>query len=160
MWPEHYIAQLVVNDGLNQQPAIHRYRDHRKHSASSECRLKSASVNVNSLVQLNGSGSTDVNGNPLTYVWSLNTTQAPGSKATLSNPTIVNPTFTADVPGTYVAQLIVNDGSSSSRPATVTVSTNAVQAPTANAGPPPNGCPRCHGNAQRLGLDRSSGTFR
>ncbi len=132
-----YIVALVVYDGVN-------------YSAQSTVTVTTGNtppvartgsnqqVNVNTLVQLNGAGSTDVNGNALTYVWTLNTTQASGSKATLSNSTAVNPTFTADVPGTYVAQLIVNDGFSSSQPATTTISTNAVQAPTANAGPPQN----------------------
>ena len=130
-----FIVQLVVNDGLNNsQPSTVTVTTGNTPPVANAG--SNQQVNVNSLVQLNGSGSTDVNGNPLTYVWTLNTTQAPGSRAVLSNPTSVNPTFTADVPGTYVAQLIVNDGFSSSRPATVTVSTNAVQAPTANAGSP------------------------
>ena len=34
-----------------------------------------------------------------------------------------------------MAQLIVNDGKINSAPATVTITTNSVQAPTANAGP-------------------------
>ena len=135
-----YIIQLVVNDGLNNsQPSTVTVTTGITPPVANAG--SNQSVNVNALVQLNGSGSTDVNGNPLTYVWSLNTSQAPGSEATLSNPTAVNPTFTADVPGTYVAQLIVNDGYSSSHAATTTISTNAVQAPTANAGPPQNAAP-------------------
>ncbi len=130
-----FIVQLIVNDGLrNSQPSTVTVTTGNTPPVANAG--SNQQVNVNSLVQLHGSGSTDVNGNPLTYVWTLNTTQAPGSKAVLSNPTSVNPTFTADVPGTYVAQLIVNDGFSSSQPATVTISTNAVQAPTANAGVP------------------------
>ena len=57
-----------------------------------------------------------------------------GSAAVLSNSFAVNPTFTADLPGIYVIQLVVNDGSLPSAPATVTVTTNALQQPTANAG--------------------------
>jgi hypothetical protein len=88
-------------------------------------------------VQLDGSRSTDADGNPLKYQWSLNTTQAPGSKAALSNPNIVNPAFTADAAGIYVAQLIVTDGTIASPPATVTVTITAgtVLPPQANAGP-------------------------
>ena len=41
----------------------------------------------------------------------------------------------ADVEGTFVAQLIVNDGHNDSKPSTVTISTNAIQPPVANAGP-------------------------
>src|SRR6185503_4716287 len=45
-----------------------------------------------------------------------------GSAATLSNPTMVNPTFVADLFGTYVAQLIVHDGTLASAPDTVSIS--------------------------------------
>jgi len=45
----------------------------------------------------------------------------------------VKPTFGVDVPGTYVAQLIVNDGHVDSAPATVTIVT-ANSPPVANAG--------------------------
>jgi len=77
-------------------------------------------VNIGALVHLTGSGSTDPNGFPLTYSWSL-TTRPSGSTAVLSSATAVNPTFVADVAGTYVARLIVNNGFSSSAPDTVTV---------------------------------------
>ena len=85
-------------------------------------------------MQLNGAGSTDANGLPLTYQWSFITLPA-GSAAALSNPTAVNPTFTADRPGTYVAQLIVNNGTLNSDPSTVTITPTRSLAPTANAGP-------------------------
>ena len=91
-------------------------------------------VTVGQLAQLNGSHSTDVDGNALTYSWSLLSVPA-GSTAALSNPSAVNPTFTVDVAGTYVAQLIVNDGMLNSTPATVLLTTNMVLAPTANPGP-------------------------
>ena len=74
---------------------------------------------VGQVVQLDGSGSSDPNGDSLTFRWAL-TTRPAGSQATLTNATLVNPTFVADVLGTYVAQLIVNDGSLDSLPATVT----------------------------------------
>ena len=83
--------------------------------------------------QLDGSGSTDVDGDPLTFRWSLQSAPS-GSTAVLSSTSSVKPTFTADKPGTYVAQLIVNDGHIDSNPSTVNISTNNVQAPSANAG--------------------------
>src|SRR5260370_25109356 len=47
-----------------------------------------------------------------------------GSAATLSNPAIVNPTFTPDALGNYVIQLVVTDAAGlSTAPATLTIST-------------------------------------
>ena len=58
---------------------------------------------------LDGSGSVDPDGDPITVFWSL--VAAPvGSGATLSNPNAVSPTFQADKAGEYVARLVVNDG--------------------------------------------------
>jgi len=90
-------------------------------------------VPVGTLVTLDGTQSSDVDGNPLTYHW-LFTSIPTGSGATLSNPTTAKPTFTADTPGQYIAQLVVNDGTVDSLPDTVTISTgNTI--PLANAGP-------------------------
>ena len=83
--------------------------------------------------QLDGSGSTDVDGNLLTWNW-LFTARPPGSGAVLSDPYVVNPSFQADVPGTYVIQLVVNDGKVNSSPDAVTITTEN-SAPVANAGP-------------------------
>ena len=91
------------------------------------------SVFVGATVTLNGSGSTDVDGDLLTHAWSL-TTVPPGSAATLTSPTALMPTFVADRAGTYVAQLIVNDGTVPSAPDTVMITTQN-SAPVANAGP-------------------------
>jgi RHS repeat-associated protein len=81
------------------------------------------SVILNSAVQLDGSGSTDFAELPLTYAWSI--LSAPqGSNAILSSAQAVQPNFTADRLGTYVLQLLVNDGRTSSVPSTVEISTN------------------------------------
>jgi hypothetical protein len=131
--PGMYVAQLVVNDGLaGSAPSTVTITTQNTPPVANTGRAQL--VTTGALVQLNGAGSTDVDGNPLTYSWSLITMPA-GSKAVLSNLTAVNPAFTADVPGTYVAQLIVNDGFVDSTPQTVTITTNAVQGPLANAGP-------------------------
>ena len=60
-------------------------------------------------VTLDGSGSTDANGDTLTYRWSMLTKPA-NSTATLLFPNSANPKFTADLAGTYVLGLTVNDG--------------------------------------------------
>lgn len=90
-------------------------------------------VTLGTTVTLNGTASSDIDGDLLTYHWSLLSIPA-GSGATLANPTTAKPTFLADKPGQYVAQLIVNDGIVNSAPASVTIAT-ANTAPVANAGP-------------------------
>lgn len=72
-------------------------------------------------VQLNGSASSDPDGDPLTYSW----TQLSGTPVTLNNATTVNPTFTA--PGTdatLVFQLTVTDTSAAARSDTVKIHVN------------------------------------
>jgi hypothetical protein len=89
-------------------------------------------VFVGTTVQLNGSGSSDPDGNPITYLWSF-VSMPSGSNATLSSTTTVNPTFVVDKPGSYVIQLIVNDGQLDSAPSQVTIRTQN-SPPVANAG--------------------------
>ena len=60
-------------------------------------------------VILDGSASTDADGDPLTYSWAL-TTVPSGSAATVNNNDQAMASFIPDVAGTYVATLTVNDG--------------------------------------------------
>jgi hypothetical protein len=77
-------------------------------------------VITGSTVMLNGSNSSDANGDLLTYSWSLINVPI-GSHTSLKNSTSVKPTFVADVDGTYVIQLTVNDGTVDSSPDTIVV---------------------------------------
>jgi hypothetical protein len=90
-------------------------------------------VFVGTTVSLDGSQSSDIDGDPLTYHWVLMSIP-PGSAAILSNPTAVHPTFVVDHPGAYTVQLVVNDGKVDSAPATVVISTQN-SPPVAHAGP-------------------------
>ncbi|MCX2743724.1 Ig-like domain-containing protein [Mangrovivirga sp. M17] len=77
-------------------------------------------------VNLDGSGSSDPEGDPITYSWmfaSPDTSPAKpaGSTASLSGANTSTPSFIADVPGTYSVQLIVNDGFKDSDPDYVTI---------------------------------------
>ena len=79
-----------------------------------------AAVTVGSTVTLDGSGSSDADGHPLTFKWSLLSTP-PGSTAVLADSTSVSPSFVTDVAGDYVVQLIVNDGFLDSTPDTAAI---------------------------------------
>jgi hypothetical protein len=131
----NYVASLIVNDG-------------KLDSSISSITVTAAAANVAPVanagsiqsvvlgsVTLDGSASTDANGDTLTYKWAL-LAKPIGSSATLSSTTSAKPTFTADLTGVYVASLVVNDGKVDS--AVVTATVNAAQAnvaPVANAGP-------------------------
>ncbi len=135
-----YTATLVVSDGTD---------DSAPDSVSISAQLVAGNtppvasagsdqnVLVGETVLLDGSGSTDADGDPLSYLWSL-TSVPPGSAAALSDPTAMSPSFVADVSGTYVAQLIVNDETDDSVPDSVLVTAQAEPVntpPVADAGP-------------------------
>ncbi len=69
---------------------------------------------------LNSSLSSDPEGAPLRFLWTI-VSQPAGSNITLTGATTANPTFTPLIIGDYILRLIVNDGQFNSAPATVTV---------------------------------------
>jgi RHS repeat-associated protein len=90
-------------------------------------------VAVGTVVGLDGSASHDVDGDPLTYSWTL-VTRPGDSQAALSDPGGPMPVFTADRPGVYEVELVVNDGAEDSGPDRVVIATQN-SAPVADAGP-------------------------
>lgn len=86
-------------------------------------------------VTLDGSASSDANGDALRFAWQILSAPS-GSRAALSDAAAVRPVLTPDLRGDYVVQLTVNDGRLASAPDTVTISSAALNnAPVANAGP-------------------------
>lgn len=75
---------------------------------------------VKETVILDGGGSGDEDEDPLAYQWSI-VTAPKKSKAALSDPSSVTPSFVPDMPGTYVVKLVVDDHKAKSEPKTVAV---------------------------------------
>ena len=96
------------------------------------------SVAVGSLVTLDGSASSALAGRTLTYAWSL-TGKPTGSTAVLISATSPTPVFTADLAGTYVVSLVINDGNLSSSASTVTISASGTSATILSAAYSDNG---------------------
>ena len=115
-----YSIQLIVTDSLGtaSSPAIVNVTSNNVVPVAN-AGLSQTAV-VGQTVTLNGSVSSDADGDPLTYKWSL-TSMPSGSHAVISNPTAQIASFVPDLPGTFVAQLVVNDGFVDSLPTAVQI---------------------------------------
>ena len=114
-----YTFTLIVNDGelFSAPDTVTITVPNRAPTAEAGADIN---LSLGSVTSLNGNGSYDPDGDPLTFVWTI-TSAPPGSMAALSNSTIINPTFQPDVIGTYTITLIVSDGTLSSAADTLTI---------------------------------------
>jgi preprotein translocase subunit SecF len=130
-----YMVSLVVNDGkANSTLTTVSVYSSVNNSAPVANAGTNQSITVGSVVNLDGTGSTDANRDPLTYKWNLSNLPA-GSGAALNSTISPNPKFTADMTGTYTAILVVNDGKADSVSSVVVITASAANsAPVANAG--------------------------
>jgi len=126
-----YSASLIVNDGsLNSSASAVTITAAVANAAPVASAGPAQSVTTGTSVALSGTGSTDANGDSLTYRWTL-TTKPTGSTAALSSSNSINTTFVADLADVYAASLVVNDGRVDSSTATVSVTASFVNPPLA-----------------------------
>jgi hypothetical protein len=115
-----YVVQLVVNDGSVDSEADTVAISTVNSRPTSDAGAN-REVSAGSRVDLNGGGSSDPDGDALSFAWSL-ISAPPDSGAALVGAETPTPYFVADVPGLFVAQLVVSDGNFDSVPSTTQVS--------------------------------------
>jgi uncharacterized protein YggL (DUF469 family) len=129
----NYSFTLLVNDGTvsstTDQVVVQVRQVNRTPIANAGI---DQSVNENNLFTLDGSASSDPEGNSMTYLWT------PPAGITLSSTTTARPTFMAPevlINTTYTFTLVVNDGFIDSPSDQVVINVKqSNKAPTANAG--------------------------
>jgi hypothetical protein len=117
-----YTATLVVRDGeLNSDDTVLVTFDNVAPVANAG---NNQTVGVGDSVALDGTGSSDANGDSLTYLWSLVSAPA-GSTASIQPDNVATTSFVPDQDGSYVISLVVNDGLVDSAPSSVTITATA-----------------------------------
>ncbi len=128
-----YIVELVVIDAQGEQSAPDLvYISTVNSTPQADAGEDQLVLIIGDQVTLDGSQSEDSDDDPMTFAWSF-VSKPEGSSAALNDPTVEAPTFTPDVYGEYVLQLIVSDPWVSSTADEVTITFENV-APVANAG--------------------------
>ncbi|MDR6803483.1 hypothetical protein J2Y45_000753 [Dyadobacter sp. BE34] len=79
-------------------------------------------VNAGSVVNLDGSASTDSENKPFEFSWAFSKKPA-GSAANLASATTAKPTFTADLPGEYEVELTISNANGQSKDKVVITAT-------------------------------------
>ncbi len=117
--PGEYRFTLLVSDGLKTS-ALSSVMVTAVNDAPVAIVEPGGALHAGTQFVLDGSASSDLNSDPLTYEWSV--TSAPAdSVAQPAEPTAATTEFVPDVVGTYELSLTVHDGRTSSAPATITL---------------------------------------
>lgn len=116
-----YIAQLIVNDGTVDSPAVTVTITATTTNAKPVANAGTdQSVVFPTTINLDGSESSDADGDGLSYTWVF-VSKPTDSTATFDDSNVVNPSFTADIEGSYVVSLVVNDGAVDSDANNITI---------------------------------------
>ena len=121
-----YVAQLIVNDGkVSSTPTSVIVVAGTQNFPPDAKAGDDKNVNVNTLVSLDGTNSSDPNSDTLAYQWDW--MSFPGTAPALSSAISPRPTFTPTRVGTYVLTLTVTDSFKlKSNPDPITINVTAV----------------------------------
>ena len=127
-----YRIRLVVNDGLlDSAPKVFLVNVADGEAPTANVSQSASGGQVNAPITLDGSLSSDLQMDPLTYVWSI-VVQPMGSNPVIADPTAVTTTWSTDTEGMYRLRLVVNDGTLDSDPVEFSVVVTAAGIPTAD----------------------------
>ncbi len=134
---EQYVFQLIINDGITDSEPDTVVITIGNTPPVAKIIVSDGDKKVGDDVLLNGENSTDANDNDLTYLWRI-IEQPPGHKtSTLTSTTSSVTGFTVETSilksRRYTVELIVNDGTTDSKPVTVNILT-VNSPPVADAG--------------------------
>jgi len=127
--PGRYLVSLIVHNGVS--GSLPDLAIINVESANPLAPIADAGEDIEgsdcSNIQLDGSASSDPNEDILEYLWTVQSvpSTSAANDASISDRSLVNPTFYPDVAGEYVLSLAVFDGTSWSIPDLVTI--NAVE---------------------------------
>lgn len=133
-----YVVSLVVNDGAASSNAVsHQLNATRRNAAPQANAGPNQTVLIGSVVSLDGAGSSDPDGDAITYKWTLNS-EPVGSTMLQSiyvppsifDRTEASPSFKPTTAGVYTFKLEVADGSLTSTPVFVAITVTGVQIDT------------------------------
>ncbi len=119
--PGLYILSLTVSDDLSTSEI-----DLVEILVSNENSIPVADAGIdqqlklNEIVYLSGSNSADADGDDLSYQWTF-VSRPENSNAAFNDPSLIEPNFTLDLEGEYVAKLLVTDPSNASSSDTIVV---------------------------------------
>jgi hypothetical protein len=129
-----YTAELVLHDGSTSSSDIVTVTADTGNLRPIADAGPDRTVRLSTQVTLNGTDSYDPNGTPVTYKWSI-AARPHKSTVTLMNASSATPSFTPDMSGGYKLLLTVSDGTLTSVPDSIEITTATGNIlPIANAG--------------------------
>jgi hypothetical protein len=139
-----YRVSLVVSDGVyDSEPDEIEISATEDNGAPVANAGADQAVTAGDTVMVDASASSDPDGDPLSYLWSLST-RPTGSASSLSSTSTARPSFTTDKAGVYECTLTVSDGSTTSAPDKVRVVAESTSGGSGGGG---SGCGCSDGSA-------------